>query len=246
MIKKNIRPKDEVAESKHEGSVWRNVALFLGCVAMISVSSTAYLGNKLSNVGDRTQFILAPGIQTLTIVRPGELPKSYVELAYKRVASLANGWNYSNVEDNYKTLFDLFYSKELTERTKANLESQNYFKKAEENQFHSMWRYLPRESQFNWCGEVKILNHHQGVACGIVTGEQTLYAGNNVPVLKRKLSYLMFALNVAPNPNTPGRNLFGIQFFRVKRGERSVLEKELKDALTKGVLPPEGEDNGIH
>ena len=78
----------------------------------------------------------------------------------------------------------------------------------------------------------------KGVACGIVTGEQRLFANHNIPVSRKKISYLIYAINVAPT----NHNFFAIQVTRLKRGPINVLKTELESSLKDGVLPPEESD----
>ena len=71
-----------------------------------------------------------------------------------------------------------------------------------------------------------------------MTGEQNLYADHNIPVNTQRVSYLIYAVNVAPTPN----NFFAIQITRIKRGPLATLKAELERSLKEGVLPSE-EDN---
>jgi hypothetical protein len=173
------------------------------------------------------------------------MPASYVEMAFSHISSLVNGWTYESVEDNFNILYTQFYNKELSDRTKANLKALDYFAKAREKQLVSLWKYLPDESDFRWCGEVQVSKHHKGVSCGIVTGEQRLFYSHNEPMVTRKISYLIFAVNVAPNPTTPGKNFFSLQVVKIKRGDRQVLQTELEEAFKNGTLPPDNEENYV-
>lgn len=239
---KRKRPIDALTKAMHGSLVWRTVALISIGLNAVAIVAASYAVTNLPDIS-KLQFIIPPPPGVIDVVRIGELHKKTVELGFTQVASYINGWTYDSIEDNYRILFENYYSKELETRTKASLRAESYVEKAEEKKAVSMWKYLPDESDFKWCGKVQIQKNHKGVACGIVTGEQKLFIDHNSPLLTRKISYLMFALNVAPNPSTPGKNMFAIKLFRVKRGDRKTLEKELKIAFEKGVLPPE-EENG--
>jgi hypothetical protein len=67
-------------------------------------------------------------------------------------------------------------------RTQANLNSLSYFDDVDKRKLVSLWTIKPDESDFQWCGKVSIRSEIKGVACGIVTGEQKLYADYNVPI----------------------------------------------------------------
>jgi hypothetical protein len=190
----------------------------------------------------QVQYILAPGIAALTTVKPGEISESYEEQAFSYVTSLINGWTHESVDDNFKILFDNFYNKDLVDRTKSNFKAMNYFEQIKERKLVSYWKIIPEESEYKWCGAVKISKYHKGVACAVVTGMQTLYQENNEPVGTRKISYLIFGVNVAPNPSTPGRNMFALEVIKVKRGEKEALQRELEKAFKDGVLPPSDEN----
>ena len=229
---------DRLSQAEHVNAVWKFVALV--CFAVIGIQSvaTGYLITKLVSNVDRTRYILSPGIQTFTTVRPGEIPSSYVEEAFRFVADRLNGWNYESVKDNYHTLFTQFYDHGLKERTKANLKSLNYFEDVERRKLVSLWQVDPKQSEFHWCGHVPARGNVRGVSCGIVSGTQRLYAEHSIPVSKTKVHYLIYAMNVAPTPN----NLFALQVTRLKRGPLQALKAELENSLKNGVLPSEGDD----
>ena len=222
---------DQLIEAYRTNSNFKKIVLALLLVIGIQAVALVVTTEKLISNLDRTRYILSPGIATMTVVRPGELPSSYIEEAFRYATSLLNGWTYSSIKDNYKTLFERFYARDLTVKTQANINAMNYFEDVSNRKLISFWQAIPEESEFHWCGEV------QGVACGIVTGEQSLYADHNIPIKKEKVSYLIYATNVAPTLN----NLFAIEISRLKRGPLYVLKEELAKSLKDGVLPSEDE-----
>ncbi|MCB9229701.1 MAG: hypothetical protein H6618_08830 [Deltaproteobacteria bacterium] len=226
---------DKLTEAEHVNGIWKLVSLV--CFAVISIQAFAsiYLSTKLVSNVDRIRYVLAPGVQTFTTVRPGELPSSYIEEAFRFITDRLNGWSYDSVKDNYKTLFTQFYDHGLTERTQANLKSLNYFEDIESRKLVSLWQVDSSESQYEWCGNVPVRGDIRGVACGIVSGTQRLYAEHSIPVSQTKVHYLIYAVNVAPTAN----NFFALQIMRVKRGPLQALKAELENSLKNGVLPSE-------
>lgn len=232
---------DKLTEAEHVNAIWKLVALVCFAVIAIQAFTTIYLSTKLISNVDRIRYVLAPGVQTFTTVRPGELPSSYIEEAFHFVTDRLNGWSYDSVKDNYKTLFTQFYDHGLKERTQANLKSLNYFEDIEYRKLVSLWQIDPSESQYHWCGDVPARGDVRGVACGIVSGTQRLYAEHSIPVSQTKVHYLIYAVNVAPTAN----NFFALQIMRVKRGPLQALKAELENSLKNGVLPAEGDDETL-
>lgn len=234
-----MRPVKQLSAALYNASVWKTIGLISIIFNLVQLGSNTFLALKLSDKSSVEYLI--PGIPgEITPVRVGAMPSSYIELAFKHAISFANAWTYHSIEDNYKHLFDNFYSKELEERTKANFIAEHYIDEIKSKKAVSIWDYSPADSEFHWCGKVNVLRSQRGVGCGIVTGTQHFYTHNNNPVSSRKISYLVFGLNVAPNPNTPGKNMFAVEIFRIKQGQLSILRQELEDARKNGVLPPDG------
>ena len=233
---------DQLADTKNKESIWKIVAL--GSFAVIGVQTivTGFLVFQLMQNFDRVRYIIAPGAQMLTTVRPGELPSTYIEQAFRFVTDKLNAWTYESIKDNYKVLFNSFYTHNLTERTQANLNSLHYFEDIDARKLVSFWNVSPDESEFHWCGKVSIFKENKGVACGIISGEQHLYADHNIPVSTQKVSYLIYAVNVAPTPT----NFFAVQVTRIKRGPLATLKAELERSLNDGVLPSEEDDHEAH
>lgn len=226
---------DQLVDSYKDNANFKKILFFLLLVVGCQSIAIVVLTNKVLNNLDRTRYILSPGIAALTVVRPGDLPNSYIEESFRYVTNLLNGWTYSSIRDNYKSLFNNFYTHDLVVKTQANLMSQGYFEDVSSRKMISFWRILPEESEFHWCGEVSSRTEVKGVACGIVTGEQTLFADHSIPIKKEKISYLIYAVNVAPTP----KNLFAIEITRLKRGPFFTLKEELARSLKDGVLPME-------
>ena len=158
------------------------------------------------------------------------------------VTEKLNSWSYASIKDNYRVLFENFYSKDLKTRTQANLKAQSYFEDAEKRKLISMWQPAVADSEFHWCGNVSARKEVNGVACGIVTGKRSLFADHNIPVSEENISYLIYAVNVAPTPT----NFFAVQITRLKRGPLAVLKAELESSLKEGVLPSEENDHETH
>ncbi len=224
---------DQLTEAKSKEGLWKAIAVGTLLVIAIQAIALVFVSVKMISNIDRVRYILAPGIQTLTTVRPGELPESYIEQSFQYITEKLNSWSYESIQSNYKTLFEQFYSGDLVNRTKANLNALGYFEDVEKRKLISFWTPIPAESEFHWCGKIAIGREAKGVACGIVTGEQRLFADHNIPVSKKNISYLVYAVNVAPN-NT---NFFAVQATRIKRGPFNVLKNELEASLKDGILP---------
>lgn len=229
---------DQLMEAYKTSFIWVRISCVLFLMVGIQTVVNGILSVKLLNSFEKTQYILSPGIAALTVVRPGELPNSYVEESFRYVTNLLNGWTYSSWRDNYKILFENFYSHELKIKTQANLDAQTYGEDIEKRKLISYWRHIPEESEVHWCGKVSARAEIKGVACGIITGEQSLFADHTIPIRKEKISYLLYAINVAPTPN----NLFAIEIMRLKRGPFLSLKEELRNSLENGVLPSEEGD----
>lgn len=228
---------DALVDSKYKENVWKIVSLgMFGVVVILSVALCVVSNQLVSNI-DRVRYILAPGIQTLETVRPGKLTDNYIEQSFLYVTEKLNSWSYSSIKGNYKVLFDNFYSGDLKVRTQANLRSQNYFDDVESRNLISFWSPDVSNSEFHWCGKVSVRKQIKGVACGIVTGERKLFADHNIPVSQEVVSYLIYAINIAPTQN----NFFAVQVTRIKRGPLHVLKAELEASLKEGVLPSEEE-----
>lgn len=228
---------DQLTQAYEDSSSLKKIAFAMLAVIFVEAIGIVYLTHKVLINVERTRYILSPGIAALTVVRPGELPPSYIEEAFRYATNLLNGWTYSSIHDNYKSLFNNFYSHELVTKTQANITSQNYFEDVLSRKLVSFWKVIPEESEFHWCGGISSRTEIKGVACGIVTGEQSLFADNNIPIKKEKISYLLFATNVAITP----KNLFAIEITRIKRGPLTTLRDELAKARKEGVIPKEDE-----
>lgn len=226
---------DKLCDSYHQSNIWQRIAMGSGAVNIVQAVASVFLVSTLMGNIDRIRYILAPGVSALTTVRPGEMPESYIEQAFVYATDQLNGWTYLSVKDNYKKLFQHFYGPDLVTKTQANLIASNFFDEVDQRKLISFWQYIPDESKFDWCGKVSLSKEIKGVACGIVTGVQRLYAHHNVSVSDEKISYLVYAVNVAPTNN----NFFAIKIMRVKRGPLKALQEELDRALKDGTLSNE-------
>lgn len=226
---------DKLAQQKHKKIIWKTVAMGAFGIIGVQAISLIFMTNALLSNIDKTRYILAPGIQTLTTVRPGALSEGYIEQTFRFVTDKLNSWSFLSIKDNYKVLFEQFYSHTLKEKTQANLQAQHYFEDIEARKLVSFWSVIPEESEFHWCGKVEAFREVKGVACGIVTGEQRLFSDYNVPINTQKISYLVYAVNVAPTPT----NFFATQITRIKHGPLDSLRAELKKSLEEGVMPSE-------
>ncbi len=226
---------DQLADLKHKESIWKVVSAGLAVIVVVLAFALSILSYQLVSNIDRVRYILSPGIQTLTTVRPGQLSEDYIEQSFLHVVEKLNAWSYESIKDNYRVLFDGFYTSDLKTRTQANLKAQSYFEDAEKRKLISLWSPTITDSEFHWCGNVPARKEIKGVACGIVTGKRRLFADHNIPVSEENISYLIYAVNVAPTPT----NFFAVQITRLKRGPLAVLKAELESSLKEGVLPSE-------
>lgn len=226
---------DQLASSKHKEATWKIVSAGLSFIVAVQAFALWIMAARLVENIDRVRYILSPGIQTLTTVRPGQLSEGYIEQTFIHVVEKLNSWSYESIKDNYKVLFNEFYTADLKTKTQANLKAQNYFEDAQKRKLVSLWTPTVNESEFHWCGEVQARKEIKGVACGIVTGKRKLFADHSIPVSEEDISYLIYAVNVAPTPT----NLFAVQITRLKRGPLNVLKAELESSLKEGVLPSE-------
>ncbi len=226
---------DQLADLKHKESIWKVVSAGLFFVVLVQAFSLWVVAARLVDNIDRVRYILSPGIQTLTTVRPGQLSEQYIEQAFTHVVEKLNSWSYESIKSNYRTLFNEFYTADLKTRTQANLKAQNYIEDVQKRKLVSLWTPTFSESEFHWCGEVQARKEIKGVACGIVTGKRKLFADHSIPISEEDISYLIYAVNVAPTPT----NFFAVQITRIKRGPLSVLKAELESSLKEGVLPSE-------
>ncbi len=239
MFRKHI---DQLADLKHKESTWKIVSIVLIVVIFIQAFALYFTASRLVSDIDRVRYILSPGIQSLTTVRPGQLSETYIEQSFLYITEKLNSWTYESIKDNYKVLFDEFYSSDLKVRTQANLKSQNYFDDVNKRKLVSLWTPIISDSDFQWCGNITARKEIKGVACGIVTGKRRLFADHNIPVSEENVSYLIYAVNVAPTPT----NLFAIQITRIKRGPLNMLKAELESSLKDGVLPSEDKQYETH
>ncbi len=226
---------DQLADLKHKESIWKLVTAGLSLILIFQAIAISIMSYQLVTNIDRVRYILSPGIQTLTTVRPGKLSEDYIEQSFLHVVEKLNAWSYESIKENYRVLFDDFYTLDLKTRTQANLKSQNYFDDVEKRKLVSLWSPTITDSEFHWCGNVQARKEIKGVACGIVTGKRKLFADHNIPISEENISYLIYAVNVAPTPT----NFFAVQVTRLKRGPLSVLKAELESSLKDGVLPSE-------
>ena len=224
---------DQLAEKAHRESVWRLVAFGLMGLSSVLAISLTVASLRLVDAADRTKYILAPGVSDLTVTRPGEFTSAYIEEIFRYVTEKANSWTYKTLSGNYKILYEQFYSHDLVERTRANLDLQNYFEDAADRKLVSLWEIDPSKSEYHWCDKVAGRSARTGVSCGIVTGTRTLYADHNVPVSTKEMSYLIYASSKPPTP----KNLFAAEISRIHVGEYRVLKRELETSIKDGTLP---------
>ena len=153
---------DALIDSKHRESVWKIVAIgFFGLIMVQSVSLCVLSAKLVSNI-DRVRYILSPGVQSLTTVRPGELSENYIEQSFLHITEKLNSWSYESIKSNYQVLFDSFYSQDLKTRTQANLRSQSYFEDIAARKLISFWTPELRDSEFHWCGKVPVRKEIKG------------------------------------------------------------------------------------
>lgn len=224
---------DQLLTQKRATDIWKLVALLAGLVIGVESLAVVLLAYELAANFSRVEYILAPGISSFTRVRPGTLPSFYIEEAFLFVTAKLNAFSYETVRDNYDYLFKNFYAHALTERSRANLAALNYFNDIRARKLVSMWKVIPSKSHFHWCGKVAARSEIKGVACGLVTGEQKLFANHSIPVSEKTVSYLIYAINVAPTD----KNFFALEVTRIREGNYETLKAELEDSLANGVMP---------
>ena len=229
---------ESLCELYKRGNYWKVGSLILAILSAFQMIAVVSLSNRLTESRDNREYLVVPGAPSIQTVRSGVLPKTYIEESFKYVIEKINSFTWKSMDSNFEELFNYWYSHNLKTRTEANLQNSQYSKKVKSRELVSTFRYLPNESQYNWCGKLKLRGSTKGVACGIVTGVQELYS-KNVPISSKKLHFLVLAINTAPTQENP----FAIKIERIKRGPKSVLQADLQAALKDGVLPPEEGDS---
>ena len=90
---------DALIDSKHRESVWKIVAIgFFGVILVQAVSLCVISAKLVSNI-DRVRYILSPGVQSLTTVRPGELSENYIEQSFLHITEKLNSWSYESIKE---------------------------------------------------------------------------------------------------------------------------------------------------
>ena len=220
---------DNVSGARALARVWRSVAIFGLISTSILAVANGILIKKNLDAADNVKYIIAPGPQTLDIVRPGELPESYIKAAFNHVVQNLASWNHQTIEDNYKELFENFYTLDLASRTKTALLSSNRMQTVAENKMTSTFKIDDSKSQYTWCNKLS-----KPQACGIVVGTENLYIDNNIPYKEKETAFLIFSQNIAPTRT----NFFAIRVTRLLIGSSESLKPQF-DAALKGTLPNE-------
>lgn len=226
---------DRNRDLQHRSSVWKFVSLILLVVTMILCFTVVYLSIEVINRIENKEYILAPGIQTFTQVRPGELSTDFIASAYTYIIEKYHSWTYTNASSNYDELYRYFFTTNLSNKIRSDMKSQNFFEEISTRKINSFWTYLPEKSHFHWCPTARVYGRTSGVACGIVTGIQKMYTADFIPLNEVERSYLIYGINTIPDQ----RNFFAIRVMRLRAGPYNILKKELQNTLKTGVLPTE-------
>lgn len=208
-------------------SLWRSFSMLLSLIVLVLSYVVIRQSSLIEASSNRQQVILSPAISRFEIASVGRVPRHYIKSAFEFIAHKNSSWTYSSIEENYLELFKHYYSYELETKIRANLEVSNRYAYVKKNQMISLFEVDQSKSKYEWC-EAK------NMACGIVTGKETLYISHNKPFRSKNVTYLFLAKMIYPTKTNP----FSLKITRVVVGEYNVLNKAL-EAAKKGVLPDE-------
>ena len=244
VFKRKQKYTDALASAMHSTNVWKGVSILFGVGLCYTHYQNYNLNNNVLKSLKEVQYIALPNPGIAAIVRPGELPKSYVEGVYRRVVANITAYDKHSIEDAFKENFELFYSQELIKNTQVNLKRFDYISEVKKRNIVSTFEFLPEKSKFEWCPQVQYYTNVKGVACGIVTGIQRKYTTkfeDSSPLGQKEVSFLIYGVNKHIN-FAPGalRGMFAIQIVRLKQGDYNQLQEELRMSVKEGVLPPMG------
>jgi len=218
---------DELAGARANARLWRSIAAWTtgACLPL----ALLVVGLAIWNIknADRTQVILSPAVQRFEIATMGQVTDSYIKAAFEHVAERNSSWTYDTVEENYRDLFEHYYSNDLVTRTKANLAESGRFDQVHQNKMVSTYKIDRDRSEYTWCQALNL-------ACGLVVGQQTLYIEGNQPFRSENIAYLIFSESIYPTKNNP----FALRITRLVIGDYEPLKKAL-EAAKKGELPNE-------
>lgn len=218
---------DELAGARAKVRLWRSVAV---CTAGASLPLVGLvIGLAIWNVrnADRTQVILSPAVQRFEVATVGQVTDSYIKAAFEHVAERNSSWTYDSLEENYRDLFENYYSNDLATRTETNLVQSDRFAQVKQNKMVSTYKIDATRSEYTWCQALNL-------ACGLVVGEQTLFIEGNQPFRSEAMAYLIFSESIYPTRTNP----FALRITRLVIGEYEPLKKAL-EAAKKGALPDE-------
>ncbi len=231
---------DLLAEAKTNENRWRLIAMVLFLLLGISSVGIVSMSGKLIRAQERIEYVITPASQTITTVRAGQLPSHFVARAFHDAAGLLNAWSHATIEHNYQTLYDEYLSHELANRIRINVENNELITNAKKERLVSVWAPDYQTSRIEWCEKLKAPVGAQGLACGIVTGTQSIYADSVIPISETEVSYLLLGVNVAPNQFDSGKNLHGLEIIKIKKGPLGKLREELHQARREGKMPTDG------
>jgi hypothetical protein len=216
---------DELAGAKSQLRLWRSVAAWTSAACL--PLALLVIGLAVWNVknADRTQVILSPAVQRFEIATPGQVTDSYIRAAFEHVAERNSSWTFETMEENYQDLFQHYYANDLATRTRTNLSESGRFEQVKQNKMVSTYKIDHDRSEYTWCAALNL-------ACGIVTGRQTLFIDGNQPYRADESSYLIFSETIYPTKTNP----FSLRITRLVIGDYEPLKKAL-EAAKKGELP---------
>ena len=199
---------DEVLGLAVQLRLWRSFALLL----ILVIVSLCYVVIRQSilveKASARGQVILSPAVSKFEIATIGKIPKSYIKAAFEYIAQKNSSWTYESIKESYQDLFENYYSHELETKIKANLEITGRFAQVKTNKMVSLYKINALKSEYSWCDA-------QNMACGIVTGKETLYIHHNKPFRAKEVSYLILAKMIYPTKKNP----FSLKITRIVVGE---------------------------
>jgi hypothetical protein len=146
-----------------------------------------------------------------------------------------------SIEDNYNYLFSYIFSPELTMLVKKSLVRENWFFHVKNEKMIGFFDYDKAKSESGWCKNISYFNSVKGVACGIISGKQTILSlgAEKVTVRQKKeVSYILYGIQKSSDARPESRNPYVIQILRMRKGDLSDLKKELEQSKKTGVLPP--------
>lgn len=224
---------DRLLGAQSELRSWRAFAFFTTTLSIVLTITVVFLIFKLLDDVKNQKLVLVPGIQRkITVLDDSALTASFVKGVSMRVIELQEQWSYESLADNYDELFKSYYSHGLQEITKANILSSDRYNYVKTHKMVSTFKFDWKRSQFSWSKKLER-------AVSLIVGKRSIYINHNEPYSEREVAYLLIAMGVIPDENSP----FAVRMDRIKIDDYSDepyenLIKQYEGALN-GVMPDE-------